>query len=318
MPIRSLVRPAGLAFVCAAAILISVPALAGAKSKTVGANLRVVAPSGETLAQQVQYTGSVKVPTDPDAQCFGQGTGGSGSEVKLAGANALGLVQDASATARDLQPLSITDAFDFGLGVCGIGGFQAQGSSSWYLKQDHVGAQVGGDQLPVKKGDEILWYLAPSFPYPDELVLETPAVVEPREPFEVRVLAYADDGTATPAAGANVGGSFTDAEGRATLELRSAERLQAHRGTDIPSNEAIVCAEPVSECGYQQTVAGTAKPDKVNGTKLADKIKARARNDVVKARGGGPDRINCGAGRRDVAFVDANDTVRACEEVKER
>ena len=62
--------------------------------------------------------------------------------------------------------MSLTDAFDFGLGVCGIGGFQAQGAGSWYLKQNHAGAQVGGDQLAVKKGDDILWYLAPSFPYP--------------------------------------------------------------------------------------------------------------------------------------------------------
>jgi hypothetical protein len=316
MPRRTVLRPIGLTLACAAAISLTVPAVAGAKSKTVGVDLRVVGPEGQTLAQQIQYTGTVKVPTDPDALCFGQGSGGSGARVKLPGPTALGAVQDASATARAVRPLSVTDAFDFGLGVCGIGGFQAQGSASWYLKHNHAGAQVGGDQLAVKKGDEVLWYLAPSFPYPPELGLDAPARVEPGERFEVRVLAYADDGTPTPAAGASVGGSTTDADGRATLQLDSAERLQARRGADIRSNEAVVCVTPVSECGPQQTIAGTGKPDKVKGTKLADKIKAKARNDKVKARGGGPDRVNCGTGKRDVAIVDKRDATKACEKVR--
>jgi len=318
MPIGSLRRPCGLIVACAVAMLLAVPPIAGAKAKTVRADLRVVGPSGQTLVQLVQYTGSAQVPTDPNALCFGPGTGGSGNAFTIAGPTALGLVQDGSATARELRPLSVTDAFDFGLGVCGIGGFQAQGSASWYLKQNHAGAQVSGDQLTVAKGDHILWYLAPTFPYPQELAPEAPASVELREPFEVRVLAYADDGTATPAAGANVGGRVTDAQGRATLELESGERLQARRGTDIPSNEAIVCVKPVTECGYQQTIAGTGKPDTVKGSKLADKIKARGRNDLVKARGGGPDRINCGTGKRDIAVVDPDDSVRACERIKEK
>src|SRR5919106_2422790 len=144
MPRRTALRPIGLTLACAAAISLTVPALAGAKSKTVGGELRVVGPDGQSLAELVQYTGTVRVPTDPDALCFGQGSGGSGARVKLTGPTALGAVQDASATARDVRPLSITDAFDFGLGVCGIGGFQASGSGSWYLKHDHAGAQVGG------------------------------------------------------------------------------------------------------------------------------------------------------------------------------
>lgn len=323
MPTRSVVRPAGLALACAAAIVLCVPAVAGAKPKTVGANLRVVGPSGQTLAQQIQYAGTIKVRTDPGAQCFGQGTGGSGNEVRLAGANALGLVQDASATARDLRPLSLTDAFDFGLGVCGIGGFQAQGSASWYLKQNHTGAQVGGDQLPVKKGDEILWYLAPSFPYPSELAIEAPDLADPGSDIEVEVARYADDGTRSPVAGATVtggsGAATTDAQGAATVAVGSDDAtLRATSGADIPSNEEPVCvAASAKECSPQQVVAGTDKPDKIKGTELANKINARARNDLVKARGGGPDRINCGLGRKDVAVVDADDSVKACEKVKD-
>jgi hypothetical protein len=324
MPRRTVLRPIGLTLACAVAIAFTVPALAGAKSKTVGAELRVVGPDGQDLAHQVQYTGTVRVPTDPNALCFGQGSGGSGARVKLSGPTALGAVEDASATARDVRPLLVTDAFDFGLGVCGIGGFQAQGSASWYLKANHAGAQVGGDQLAVKKGDEVLWYLAPSFPYPPELALEAPARVEPGGQAEVEVVSYADDGTRTPAAGATVSGgdapATTDTAGRASVEVGSSDAtLRATLGSDIPSNEARVCvADSAAGCSPQQTIAGTDKPDKVKGTTLADRIKARGANDRVKARGDAPDYINCGTGRRDVAIVDADDTTKACEKVKER
>jgi hypothetical protein len=219
--------------------------------------------------------------------------------------------------------VSVTDAFDFGLGVCGIGGFQAQGTASWYLKHNHAGAQVGGDQLPVRKGDEVLWYLAPSFPYPPELGLAGPGRAAPGTDITVEVSEYADDGTRTPAAGATVLGGddpvTTDAQGRATVAVGSGDAvLRATRGSDIPSNEVAVCVGDAGrDCSPQQDIAGSGKPDKVKGTELADKIKARARNDLVKAKGGGPDRINCGSGKRDVAVVDADDTTRACEKVKE-
>ena len=307
---------------CAVAMSLTVAPLAGAKPKTVGADVRVVGPSGQSLAQLVQYTGTVKVPTDPDALCFGQGSGGSGARVKLTGPTALGAVHDASATARGVRPLSVTDAFDFGLGVCGIGGFMASGSASWYLKQNHAGSQVGGDQLAVKKGDEVVWYLAPSFPYPPELALEAPSRVEPGAQVEIEVFEYADDGTRTPADGATVSGgttpATTDAQGSARVEVGSGDvTLRATRGADIPSNEARVCvADSAGECPPQQVVAGTGKPDRIKGTKLPDRIKAGARNDRVKARGGGPDKVNCGSGKRDVAIVDANDTARNCEKVK--
>jgi hypothetical protein len=324
MPIRSFVRPARLIFACAAAMLTTFPAVSAAKAKTVGAELRVVGPSGQSLAQLQQHTATVKIETDPNAACFGAGTGGSGNEVRVPGATGLGIVHDASATVRDLRPLSITDAFDFGLAVCGIGVFQAQGTASWYLKHNHAGSVVGGDQLVLKKGDEVLWYLAPTYPYPPELALDAPGNAKPRSDVPVQVLAFADDGTRTPAAGATVSGGnapvTTDAGGRATVQVGSGDAtLRATRATDIPSDEANVCvADSVSQCSPQQLIAGTGKPDRIKGTELADKIKARARNDRVKAGGGGPDRINCGTGKRDVAIVDADDTVRACEKVRER
>ncbi|MGH2989016.1 MAG: hypothetical protein ACRDMA_04015 [Solirubrobacterales bacterium] len=330
MPTRSLVRPAGLTLACAAAISLLVPAFALAHGSE-GVGLRVVGPQGQTLAQLIQWSGAVKVRTDPNALCFGQGTGGSGARVEIVSLGpdnpptALGLVQEASGTDRDLRPLSLTDAFDFGLGVCGIGGFQAQGSASWYLKHNHVGAQVAGDQLPVNQRDEVLWYLAPSFPYPSELALEAPGRVEPGGQIVVEVVRYADDGTPNPAVGATVSsrGSpvTTDSQGRASVAVGSRDvTLRATSGSDIPSNEVKVCvAQARSHCSPQQLVAGSDERffEIVKGTKLADKIKAGRGPDLVKARGGGPDRINCGR-RRDTADVDANDTVRNCERVERR
>ena len=80
----------------------------------------------------------------------------------------------AAKTTAALRPLLITDAFDFGLGICGVGGSIVQGKASWYLKVNHKGPQVGGDAAKLKAGDEVLWALAPSYPYPNELALEAP------------------------------------------------------------------------------------------------------------------------------------------------
>ncbi len=66
--------------------------------------------------------------------------------VKVPGTTALGIVADASEYARKLRPLSITDSFDFGLGVCGFGHAIAPSTGYWYLKNNHVGSQTGGDQ----------------------------------------------------------------------------------------------------------------------------------------------------------------------------
>ena len=39
------------------------------------------------------------------------------------------------------SPLLITDAFDFGLGLCGVGSSVAKGKASWYLKVNHKGSR---------------------------------------------------------------------------------------------------------------------------------------------------------------------------------
>jgi hypothetical protein len=211
MPISALKTRVALAAWVAALSLLA-PAMATA---TEGVDLRVLNTAGHTLTELRQYTGTVHIDTDPGADCFGAGTGGSGKSVRVAGPTALGLVNDASETDADLRPLSVTDAFSFGLGVCGIGGFEASGGSFWYLKVDHFGSQTGGDQTPVGHGDTILWYLSPGFPPARELFLRAPARAEVGVPYQVTVLSYGDGGNAAPAAGATVTDAAlpTDADG---------------------------------------------------------------------------------------------------------
>ena len=247
--------------------------------------------------------------------------------MRVPGPTALGVVRDASTeVAGALRPLSVTDHFSFGLGVCGIGGFEAHGSSFWYLKLNHRGSQIGGDKLRLHGGDRVLWYLAPTFPPPPELLLTgAPARVRPGQPFTVRVFAYDDAGHKSPVGGAKVTGADlpTGADGRTEVALqRSAaikNKLQATHGNDIPSNRIAVCVSRVlSRCPgrHHRQVVGSRGADAISGSKLIDKVRARAGADRVDLRGGGPDVVDCGTGR-DIAVLDASDRAADnCERIE--
>lgn len=303
--------PLALACALAAAGALCAPAIAG----TVGADLRVLNTAGKVLADQRQYTDSVRIRTDRRADCFGAGNEGSGEVARISRPTALGLVIDAAATDRDLRPVSLTDAFDFGLGVCGIGGFDASAERYWYLKRDHKGSQVGGDSLRVRKGDDILWYLAPtSLPRPpDELALVAPVRSEKAGLFTVRVFSWNDAGRRSPVAGAEVTGADlpTDAEGRATVALAQTTNLVARHGTDIP-DDAKVCIGAGCAPAPALRITGTGRRDLIAGTDGANKVHARGGADRVNVRGGGKDRVICGAGR-DTALLDRRDRARGCE-----
>jgi hypothetical protein len=298
-----------------------------AAAATAGGDLRVVNTGGRTLAEFRQYTGTVDIATDPGANCFGQGTGGSGDPARVSGTTALGAVRDALETDLDLRPLSVTDAFldqGFGLGVCGIGGFESQGSSFWYVKRNHVGAQVSGSQLRVGRGDDILWYLSPGFPPPGELSLVGPPRARPNVPFRVTVYSYADDGTRTPAAGASVTNAAqrTDAAGH-TMVTSSAGTalLRATRAQRIPSNQLKVCVNAdLSRCpaAHGLRIVGSNRADQIGGTRGWDSISARGGPDVVNLSAGGRDGVGCGPGRDRVILRagDQNDSIgSSCEQV---
>ena len=322
-------RLGGSAAVAISALSLLLPAAALAATK--GVDLRVVNTAGQTLAEHRQYTSTVTIQTDPQANCFGQGTGGSGDRVRVNGATALGAVRDGLAWDRDLRPLSVTDAFlddGFGLGVCGIGGFESQGSSFWYLKGDHVGSQVSGSQLRVHAGEDVLWYLTPSFPPRPELQLKAPARAQPDVPYQVTVYSYADDGTRSPAAGAQVTGAAapTGAGGHTmvTSTEQGTDTLQARRAQYIPSNRVKVCVNPdLSRCPevHGKRIIGTVSADEIRGTPGWDLVTAGLGDDQVYLRGGGRDRVNCGGGADTVVLRpgDRNDQIAAtCERVLRR
>lgn len=235
--------PIRLAAACALALALSLPFAASALAKGVSADLRVVGKGGKTLTEQTLSTGTIAIKTSPKANCFGAGTGGSGKSVTVKGATAMGLLAQAAKSTASLRPLLITDAFDFGLGICGVGSSKVSGKASWYLKVNHKVAAVGGDAVKLKPGDEVLWDLAPSYPYPNELALVTPEVALGGQSFQVTVYSYDEKGKRKPVPGATVTGASgpTDAAGKATVTLSATASLVATHGKDIPSPAEEVC-----------------------------------------------------------------------------
>src|SRR5262249_45900192 len=108
-------------------------------------------------------------------------------------------------------------------------------------KVNHKGSQVSSDKTKVRPGDEVLWDLAPGFPYPNELALEAPNTVTVGAPFVVHVVSYDEKGKSKPVAGAKVTGAAapTAADGSATVTVTGPTLLRATKGTEIPS--AGVC-----------------------------------------------------------------------------
>jgi hypothetical protein len=326
MPITRFFRPLG-AFAIVGAL--SLTCAAGARAATKGVDLRVAGTSGQTLAEWRQFTGPVKVGTDPDAECFGEGNGGSGDRASVPGKTPLGAVRDAADHDRGLRPLSITDAFvddGFGLGVCGIGGFEAAGSAYWTLKVDHADPQMSGSLVNLRPGDDVLWYLTPSFPPPPELALKAPPRAEPGVPFEVKVRQYSDTGETEPAGNASVTGALapTLMDGRTMVTLAETRALRATRGGDIPSNRVRVCvSSDASDCPakHGRRIVGSDRADRIRDTKGWDRIAARGGDDRVDIRSGGHDRVSCGGGEDVVvrSAGDGNDQIAAsCEEVVKR
>ena len=232
-----------LAAVCALAISITLAFAAVASAKGFKAELRVVGAGGKVLAEQPISTATTAVKTSPKAECFGKGSGGSGDPVTIKGNTAMGLLAHASKSVAALSPLLISDSFDFGLALCGVGSSVAKGKSSWYLKINHKSLEVSGDAATIKPGDEVLWDLAPSFPYPDELVLEGPNKAKAGMPFTVRVLSYDEKGKSKPVKGVKVTGASepTGADGRTTVTLSKPARLIARAAGEIPSARLPVC-----------------------------------------------------------------------------
>jgi hypothetical protein len=232
-------RPAAA---CALALILVLSATATAVAKGPVASLRVVGKGGKVLAEDSFGAGTASIKSSPKADCFGTGTGGSGKNVTIKGPTALGMLIQAAKFTAALKPVLISDSFDFGLALCGVGKSVATSKLSWYLKVNHENPEIGGESVKVKAGDEVLWALA-GFPYPDELSLSAPGRATAGQSFQVRVFSYDDKGKRKPAAGVKVTGASapTGSDGRTSVVLGKPAELLATDGKDIPSNREAVC-----------------------------------------------------------------------------
>ncbi|HEX3903074.1 MAG TPA: hypothetical protein VH853_09490, partial [Polyangia bacterium] len=84
---------------------------------------------------------------------------------------------------------------------------------------------------------------APSYPYPEELVVSAPQQATAGVPFAVHVYAYNEKGKHRPVQGAAVTGAIgpTDKNGKVMITLTEPTALIAGLGDDIPSAAAPVC-----------------------------------------------------------------------------
>jgi hypothetical protein len=240
MPIPMQLRTAA---VCALVLCLTAAFAASASAKSVTATLRVVGAGKEVLAEKEVKTSDISVKTSKAATCFGSGTGGSGKAVSVPGNTALGLLAFGAKSTPKIAPLSLTDHFSFGLGLCGVGKSKAKGESSWYVKVNHKGTSTSANKAMIKSGDEVLFDLAPSYPYPDELVVAAPEEASAGVPFTVHVYAYNEKGKRKPVQGAAVTGAIgpTDKQGKVSITLTKPTALIAGAGEDIPSAAVPVC-----------------------------------------------------------------------------
>lgn len=304
-------------------LLLAVAAPVAAASIPV--DLRVEGANGRALTADRYFTDSTKIKTAKQPPSCN----GSGKMKKLPGATALGTLVDGALVDRRLDPLLVSDEFSFGLLVCGVGGDNANGASSfWLYKVNHVSPEVGADQFSVKPGDDVLWmFVDGTRNSGDELELLAPARVRPGQQFDVTVNAYDFAGAKHPVAGATVGGGgatgTTDATGVAHLTLnRSGNRtLRAAHGPDIPSAPTKVCVNAVlSKCAPVRglRIWGSKRSDSIRGTAGRDSVRAGAGNDVVRVRRGSIDRVRCGGGDDLVRAGRRDRVARDCERVFRR
>jgi hypothetical protein len=320
MHIHSLRRAAIAA--CAVALL----AASSASAASVTTQLRVEADGHDIGPGWVYAHDSVSYDTSQSEACGGSGDAGS-----ITGPTALGLLVQAADYTDRLDPVQISDKFEFGPFVCGVGSYSSTDSAFWLYKVDHVAPEVGGDQFAINGSqDQVLWYFvdtATGVNTGNELFLSTgDSIVKAGTSAEVTVLEYDASGESTPAAGVRIvggGDAMTDASGTATLVFDQPGRqfIRGVRGSDVPTDGVRMCVweDTESECDsfIAGRVVGTHEADRITGTVDPDRIIGRDGDDRITSRGDDvADTVRCGPGR-DVARADRLDRVaRNCETVR--
>lgn len=308
-----------------AAACCALAAAGPAAAASIPVDLRVEGASGRALTADRYYTDGTKIKTAKQPPTCN----GSGKNKQLPGATALGTLVDGSLVNNRLDPLLVSDEFSFGLLVCGIGGSNASGTSSyWLYKVNHVSPEVGGDAFKVNASDDVLWYFVDGARNSgDELELGAPPRVQPGQQFDTTVFAYDSQGVRRPVAGATVAGggatATTDASGVAHLTLNRAgnRTLRATLDPNIPSAPTKVCVNAdLSKCGAARgtRIWGSGRGEHIVGSAGRDSVLAGAGGDLVIVRGGNVDRVRCGVGSDTVIAGRRDRVARDCEVVRVR
>jgi hypothetical protein len=325
MPIRVLLTVAGCACLLAALLAPT------ASAKTALAELRVEGPDG-TLDPGTWYvTGTEKVKKSRPGDACVRDEG----QLRFPGPTALGLPQTGSEHRKALRQVRVR-LDEAGPFVCEIGGILGRpftdpdGFAGWsYWLNDEFGSQ-SADLVTLGRRDQVLWVFSDfgSQPVNTGSVLELTGVpARSGGTFDAEVVAHVFDGTSAPAEGAVIEGATEVTElGDGRYEVTVPEgktTLTATRDLDIGSNHVKTCvSDKPSDCprAHGRRIFGSNKGDKLRGTRGWDRIASGGGNDKIRLRNAGRDRVNCGAGKRDMIALKRGDDddkiARNCEVVK--
>jgi len=154
-----------------------------------------------------------------------------------------------------------------------IGGETGAGGDYWGLVRNFQTAEVGGCQLVVGAGDDVLWALGNVFSQP-LLRITGPSTAVTGQSTEVRVV---DGKNGSPVAGASVGGATTDASGtaRVTFGAPGVTRLKASKAGAVRSNALVVSVGATTEAAAQ--AAPTRVVDRTAPRVALTSLRANAR-----------------------------------------
>jgi hypothetical protein len=258
-----------------AALVVIATAAPAAAADPVSVNLRVEGQSQTIFDGAVTTDGhQITTPSGGTHPCDGTNNGAHPSPVPTAtaalddGARLNNLTWDA-----DWFP-TFNDFI-----VKRVAGEAATSSQFWGYAVNFKFAQVGGCQMRVHQGNEVLW-IFDAFNKAHVLKLAGPSSATTGAPFTVTVT----DGDGTPLSGATVGGVQTGADGKATLSFAEAgvHRLKAERADSVRSNSLTVCVDPpgADPCTSGDKTAPTVVGVNLPGRELLSE-RGRSRTVVI-------------------------------------
>jgi hypothetical protein len=245
----------------------SLAALLAATAVLVAAPTSSAAPATVNLRIEGSTTTPFEAPVTTDAKTI-QGhvcDGTNGGANPAPGPTMMGALDDASLTGAFSWVGSWNDGYqDFFVTKIGADDTPSDFARSWALLLNWKIAPEGGCHMRVQSGDDVLWAFT-NYAEPFLQLSGAPTRAATGESFQVTVDQNDGNGLRTPAPGASVAGSTTDATGHATISFADAgtHTFKASAPNTIRSNAASVCVYvPGSgDCGTETAGTNQAAPE---------------------------------------------------------